>query len=170
MADDAADGGIEALQDRHLLPASNRAALVDEVMAMVDQYQTSYAGWNVRHCYTHYQRDGGTRSYSWVRTRLQEQGVVVRGRDRGKHHQRRKPSPCAGMMLHQDGSTHEWVPDQWWNLIVFMDDATNEHYSMFFCEKESLWSSLRSIRAVVETKGLCCSRYTDRSSHYWTTP
>ena len=49
VADDAAGGGIEALQDRRLLPASNLAAPVDEAMAMVDQYQTGYAGWSVRH-------------------------------------------------------------------------------------------------------------------------
>ena len=27
------------------------------------------------------------------------------------------------MMIHQDGSTHEWVPGQIWDLIVTMDDA-----------------------------------------------
>jgi len=29
-----------------------------------------------------------------------------------------------------------------------MDDATNEHYSMFFCEDEGLWSSFRDMREV----------------------
>ncbi len=24
----------------------------------------------------------------------------------------------SGMMLHQDGPTHQWVPEQWWDLIV----------------------------------------------------
>ena len=38
------------------------------------------------------------------------------------------------MMLHQAGSTHEWVAGQWWDLIVTMDDATNELYSSFFVE------------------------------------
>ena len=116
-----------------------------------------------------YQRDGGTRSYNWVRIRLQEQGVVVPDRDRGKHRQRREPSPCAGMMLPRDGSTYVWVSGQW-DLIETMDDATNGHYPMFFCEEEGLWSSLRGMREVVETKGLCCSLYTDRGSQYWTTP
>ena len=36
VADDATGGGIEALQVRRLMPASNRAAPVVEVMAMVD--------------------------------------------------------------------------------------------------------------------------------------
>ncbi|MDA1287501.1 MAG: hypothetical protein O3A08_14015, partial [Proteobacteria bacterium] len=39
-----------------------------------------------------------------------------------------------GMMLHQDGSSHEWVPGQWWDLIVTMDDATSEIYSAIFVD------------------------------------
>jgi hypothetical protein len=30
------------------------------------------------------------------------------------------------MMLHQDGSTHEWVPGRWWDLIVTMGGATSD--------------------------------------------
>ena len=40
------------------------------------------------------------------------------------------------MMLHQDGSTHEWVPGCQWDLIVTLDDATSEIYSAFFVEAE----------------------------------
>ena len=72
------------------------------------------------------------------------------------------------MLLHQDGSTHEWVPGAVWDLIVTMDDATNEHYSMFFCDEEGTMSSFRGVRDVVESKGLFCSIYT--GSHYWHTP
>ena len=162
--------GVEALRDRRLSRASHRAAPVDEVMRMVDRYRTRYLGWNVRHFYTRYRREGGTRSYNWVRTKLQAAGAVPRGKGRGKHRKRREPSPCVGMMLHQDGSTHEWVPGITWDLIVTMDDATNEHYSMFFCEEEGVWSSFRGMREAIEARGLCCSLYTDRASHYWLTP
>jgi len=44
------------------------------------------------------------------------------------HRKRRDPSPVLGMILHQDGSRHEWVPGKKWDLIVTMDDATGEHY------------------------------------------
>ena len=74
------------------------------------------------------------------------------------------------MMIHQDGSTHEWVPEKAWDLIVTMDDATNEHYSMFFVEEEGTVSSLRGVQEVIEQRGLFCSFYSDRGSHYWTTP
>jgi len=73
------------------------------------------------------------------------------------------------MMLHQDGSTHEWVPGKKWDLIVTMDDATNEHYSMFFVEEEGTTSSFAAIKEVLLAKGLFCSFYTDRGSHYWHT-
>ena len=145
-------GGVEALRDRRVSRASHRAAPVDEVMRMVDEYRTRYCGWNVRHYHTRYRRGGGERSYNWVRTKLQAAGAVPRGRGRGKHRKRREPAPCAGMMLHQDGSTHAWAPGVKWDLIVTMDDATNEHYSMFFCEEEGVWSSFRGMREVIEAK------------------
>ena len=113
--------------------AAHRAAPVDEVMRMVDRYRVRHEGWNVRHYYAFYRRKGGTRSYNWVRTKLQEHGAVEHGKGKGWHRRRRDPAPWPGMMLHQDGSTHEWVPGLVWDLIVTMDDATNEHYSMFLC-------------------------------------
>ena len=73
-------------------------------------------------------------------------------------------------LLHQDGSRHEWVPGQVWDLIVTMDDATNEHYSMFFCAEEGTWSSFQGVREVLDAQGLFCSLYTDRGSHDWHTP
>ena len=61
------EDGIEGLRDRRLSRASHRAAPVDEVMRMVDRYRTRHEGWNVRHFYSWYRRDGGTRSYGWVK-------------------------------------------------------------------------------------------------------
>jgi hypothetical protein len=74
------------------------------------------------------------------------------------------------MMLHQDGSRHEWVVGKKWDLIVTMDDATNEHYSMFFVHEEGTASSFRGTREVILNRGLFSSLYTDRGSHYWFTP
>lgn len=51
-----------------------------------------------------------------------------------------------------------------------MDDATNEHYSMFFVDQEGTASSFRGVREVIEQRGLFCSFYSDRGSHYWYTP
>jgi hypothetical protein len=73
------------------------------------------------------------------------------------------------MMLHQDGSTHEWVPGCQWDLIVTLDDATTEIYSAFFVEEEGTLSSFRGLHEVIGTKGLFSSLYADRGSHYWYT-
>jgi hypothetical protein len=74
------------------------------------------------------------------------------------------------MMLHQDGSRHEWVPGNLWDLIVTMDDASGEHYSMFFVEEEGTQSSFQGVHKVIEGQGVFASLYTDRASHYWYTP
>ena len=80
------------------------------------------------------------------------------------------PMPLLGMMIHQDGSTHQWVTGCSWDLIVTMDDATSEHYNMAFVEQEGTASSFQGVKAVIESRGLFCSFYSDRGSHYWNTP
>jgi hypothetical protein len=73
-------------------------------------------------------------------------------------------------MIHQDGSRHEWAAGQMWDLIVTMDDATSEHYSMFFVAEEGTVSSMRGVYEVIAGHGLFNSFYSDRGSHYWHTP
>jgi hypothetical protein len=163
-------GGLEGLIDRRLEQASNRRAPVDEVLALTDRYRSRHRGWNVKHFHSWYKRDGGTRSYSWVKLRLQEAKLVPKAHKRGAHRKRRERSALPGMMIHQDGSRHEWVAGRQWDLIVTMDDATSEHYSMFFVEEEGTASSFRGVRDVIEARGLFSSFYSDRGSHYWHTP
>ena len=162
--------GLDGLIDKRLSQVSHRQAPVDEVMRLVDHYRDRHMGWNVKHYYTRYKREGGSRSYTWVKSRLQKSGVVKKVPRRGVHRKRRERAAWPGMLVHQDGSQHQWVPGKYWDLIVTMDDATNEHYSMFFCDEEGTQSSFRGVREVIERRGLFCSLYTDRGSHYWHTP
>lgn len=162
--------GLQGLIDRRLEQVSNRRAPVDEVMALTEQYRSRHSGWNVKHFHSWYRRSGGVRSYSWVKKRLQEAKLVPKAEKRGAHRKRRERSALPGMMIHQDGSTHEWVTGQMWDLIVTMDDATSEHYSMFFVEEEGTASSFRGVRDVIAARGLFSSFYSDRGSHYWHTP
>ena len=162
--------GLEGLLDKRLSQASHRRAPVDEVVALEEKYQKGYAGWNVRHFHGFYQREGGKRSYAWVKNRLQDAQLVTRVKRKGKHRSRRERAAMQGMLVHQDGSSHEWVEGQQWDLIVTMDDATSEQYSMFFVEEESTESSLMGVEETIAEKGLFCSLYTDRGSHYWHTP
>jgi len=162
--------GAEGLQDRRLGRASARAVPVDEALRMVTLYETRYTGWTVKHFHEHWRTEhGGTRSYSWTKKTLQAAGRVARALRRGAHRKKRPRKPLPGMMLHQDGSTHEWVPGCQWDLIVTLDDATTEIYSAFFVEEEGTLSSLRGLQEVIETHGLFSSLYTDRGSHYWYT-
>lgn len=164
------EAGLEGLIDKRLEQVSQRRAPVDEVLAVTERYRRRHLGWNVKHFYAWYRREGGGRSYSWVKNTLQRAGLVTQAVKGGTHRTRRERAPWSGMMLHQDGSTHEWVAGQQWDLIVTMDDATNEHYSMFFVPEEGTASSFQGVREVIVSRGLFSSLYTDRGSHYWHTP
>ena len=163
-------GGLDGLLDKRLTQASARKAPVDEVMALVERYKSQHQGWNVSHFHSWYRREGGTRSYTWVKNQLQTAKAVPKGKKRGAHRKKRERAPLSGMMIHQDGSTHEWVPGKKWDLIVTMDDATSEHYSMFFTDEEGTASSFAGVKEVILARGLFCSFYSDRGSHYWHTP
>lgn len=162
--------GAEGLADRRLGRASARAVPVDEVLQMVTLYETRYTGWTVTHFHERWHEEhGGRRSYTWTKNRLQRAGHVTRAPRRGAHRKKRPRKPLPGMMLHQDGSRHEWVPGCQWDLIATLDDATTELYSAFFVEEEGTMSSFQGLREVIEARGLFSSLYTDRGSHYWYT-
>ena len=162
--------GISGLDDKRLTQVSHRRAPVDEVMALGVRYKGSYRGWNVKHFYSWYSREGGKRSYTWVKNTLQDQGLVLKSKKKGFHRKKRDRRPLPGMMIHQDGSDHEWVPGKRWDLIVTMDDATSEQYGMFFVQEEGTSSSFQGVQEVILKNGLFSSIYTDRGSHYWFTP
>ncbi|MDP3049403.1 MAG: ISNCY family transposase [Thermodesulfovibrionales bacterium] len=165
------DEGMEGLADRRLGQVSHRCAPVDEVVNLADLYNHRYRGFTVKHFYSWYRRaHSGMRSYTWVKKTLQAKGLVQKAPRKGQHRKQRPRAPYVGMMLHQDGSRHEWVPGKLWDMIVTMDDASNKHYSMFFVEEEGTQSSFQGINDVIKEYGVFASLYTDRGSHYWHTP
>jgi transposase len=167
------EGGEEGLNDGRLRCVSPRRASEHEVEFMTKLYNERYRGFSVRHFYdfarTHHQL---ARSYNWCRLTLQSKGVVGKSTKGGKHRLRRERKPMAGMMLHQDASTHMWVPALGYNvdLVVTMDDATSTITSAFLCAQEGTHSSLQGIKETIQQYGLFCSLYTDRGSHYTYTP
>ena len=163
--------GAEGLYDRRLGRASARRAGVDEVMAVLALFDTRYWDFTAKHFWEKLVAEHGfERSYNWVRLTLQAHGRVRPAPRRGAHRRKRPRRPMAGMMLHQDGSSHEWVPGQRWDLVVTMDDATSDVYSGFFVQEEGTMSTLRALSEVIAERGLFCSLYADRGSHYWHTP
>jgi transposase len=171
--------GADGLYDRRLGRVSGSRVPVDTVMEMLALFDTRYWDFTARHFHEKLVSEHGfTRSYNWVRLILQEYGRTCRAPRRGAHRRKRERRALPGMMLHQslppakagDGSTHQWVPDQWWDLIVTMDDATSEIYSAIFVAEEGTISSFEALGEVIAARGLFCSLYADRGAHYWHTP
>ena len=122
--------GIEGLVDARLSQISHRKAPVNEILEITELYSKKYFGWNVKHFASFYWRiHKGTRSYTWIKTTLQNAGLVAKGAKKGPHRKRRERTPAKGMMIHQDGSTHQWIQGESWDLIITFDDADSEHYS-----------------------------------------
>ncbi|MCP4203610.1 MAG: ISNCY family transposase [bacterium] len=165
--------GASGLYDRRLGKVSARRAPVDEVMKVLELFETRYDDFTVKHFHEKLVSEHGVaRSYSWTKNTLQEAGKVKKAKRRGAHRRKRPRRPMAGMMLHQDGSTHRWIPglDCYLDLIATMDDASSEIYSAFLVEEEGTMSSFQGLAEVIAEHGLFCSLYTDRASHYFHTP
>ena len=173
--------GAEGLYDRRLGRLSARRAPVDEVARVLELFDTRYWDFTAKHFHEKLVAEHGSkRSYNWVRLTLQAYGrrraAPRRGARRraaprrGAHRRKRPRRALPGMMVHQDGSRHAWVPGRWWDLIVTMDDATSTIYSAFFVDEEGTMSRLRALSEVIAAEELFGSLYADRASHYWHTP
>ena len=164
--------GAEGLYDRRLGRVSARRAPIDEVARVLELFDTRYWDFTAKHFHEKLVAEHGCgRSYNWVRLTLQAYGRRRAAPRRGAHRRKRPRRALPGMMVHQDGSRHEWLAGQPpLDLIVTMDDATSEIYSAFFVEEEGTMSSFRALSEVIGERGLFCSLYADRASHYWHTP
>lgn len=166
------DGGVAGLRDRRLAPSPLRAA-PEEIARMLGLYRDRYRGFTVRHFHEklvtlHNYKLG----YTVTKLRLQCTGLVTKAKQRSAHRKKRPRRPMPGMMLHQDASTHAWLPGsaRKYDLVVTLDDATGAIYSAFLTDEEGTASSFRGLREVVAKHGLFCALYTDRGSHYFHTP
>jgi transposase len=159
------EDGLEGLIDRRLGKPSPRRVPGREVRLMLELYRDCYRGWNVKHFHEHLVRDHNFRwGYTWVKTQLHSADLVERAARRGAHRRKRERKPCAGMMLHQDGSRAAWLDGQsTLDVIVTMDDATSTIYSAFLVEEEGTASTLRALLEVFSAYGLPSSLYTDHT-------
>ena len=164
--------GYEGLFDRRRgQPSPKRVplAVVEQVLGL---YRDRYFDLNVQHFHEKLRAEHQIElSYTWVKQALQGAGLVAKGRKRGVHRKRRERRPLPGMLLHIDGSRHRWFQDErWYDLIVILDDASNEIYYAQLVEEESTATVMAGLREVIEHKGLFCALYSDRGSHFWLTP
>jgi transposase len=165
--------GSAGLLDRRLGKMSAHRIGADEVDRVTTLYSERYSGWTVKHFHERAQaKHGVTASYGWTKSVLHACGLVRPAKQRSAHRKRRARRPLPGLMLHQDGSRHLWLPglERQIDLIVTMDDATSEIYSIFLVDEEGTASSFGALREVIGGHGLFCALYTDRGSHYFHTP
>jgi transposase len=166
--------GYDGLFDRRRRRPSPKRVPYAQVEAVLRLYRERYSDFHVKHFHEKLTEEHGiTLSYTWVKTALQEAGLITRRARRGPHRKRRPRRPMEGMLLHLDGSTHPWLtlcPDQRDDLLVLMDDATSRVYEARLVEEEDTRSSMTVLRDCVKRHGLFCALYTDRGSHFALTP
>jgi transposase len=163
--------GEAGLVDRRLGRASGKRVPADRAEEVERLYRERYQGFTVKHFHQHLVKDHGFGwGYTWTKLHLQWTGVVSKAPRKGAHRRKRERRPLPGMMLHQDGSRHEWLEGQApLDLIVTMDDATGAIYSAVLVEEEGTASTFRALKEGFAEHGLPMSLYTDRGSHYFCT-
>ena len=160
--------GYDGLLDRRRGRPSPRKAPLAEVQRILRLYRERYAGFNGRHFYQIAQREHRVQlSYTYVKTALQQAGLLPHRRARGRHRRRREPRPCFGELLHLDGSRHPWLalePGARQTLLAVVDDATKQLLHASLVEGgESTAAVMRGLRHVLETYGIPGALYTDRA-------
>ena len=166
------EDGEDGLHDRRLGRASGKRVPVDREAEVEALYRERYQGFTAKHFHEHLVANHKfSWGYTWTKAFLQSKGLLERAKTRGAHRRKRPRRPLPGMLLHQDGSRHDWLyghPPL--DLIVTMDDATSEVYSAFLVAEEGTASSFKGLAEVFGKHGLPLSFYTDRGSHYFYTP
>ncbi len=163
--------GYTGLMDRRRGKPSVQRVPMQTAEEVLRLYREVYFDLNMRHFHEKLRDQHQIElSYSWVQQALQGAGLVAKRRKRGPHRRRRPRRPLAGMLLHIDGSKHRWLNDDcWYDLIVILDDATSEIYYAQLVVEESTRTVMAALREVIETRGLFCSLYSDRGSHFFVT-
>ncbi len=165
-------GGYSGLVDRRKDKPSDKRVPLATVELVLRLYKETYFDLNILHFHEKLWEEHKIElSYTWVQKALQGSGLVAKQRRRGKHRRRRERRPMRGMLLHIDGSKHQWFGDhRWHDLIVILDDASTEIYYAQLVEEESTRTVMAGLLEVIEGEGLFCALYSDRGSHFFLTP
>lgn len=164
--------GFHAMFDGRIGKASPRRAPIELVEEVQRLYRERYFDFNVKHFHEKLVGEHEIKvSYTWTKCLLQKSGLVAKDKARKPHRKRRERRSLPGMLLHIDGSEHQWFGDgRYYDLIVILDDATSEIYYARLVEQESTRTVMAGVRHVIETRGVFCALYSDRASHFFQTP
>ena len=167
------DGGYESLLDRRARRPGPHKAPEGVQNEVIKLYRDIYKEWNVKHFHEQLEKHGIKYGYTWTKSTLQEAKLVEVSHKRTTHRTKRERKPLVGMMLHIDGSDHEWIPDlapERQTLIPILDDANNEVYHAQLVDEEGTKECMEGLKEVVLKKGVFCSIYSDRAGHFFHTP
>jgi transposase len=165
------EDGYDGLADRRKGVVSSKRVPLETCQEVLRLFRDTYYDLNMQHFHEKLKEEHGIElSYTWVQKALQGAGLVSKRSKRGTHRRRRPRRPMIGMLLHIDGSKHCWLQEnRRYDLIVILDDATNEIYYAQLVEEESTRTVMTALREVIEHKGLFCALYSDRGSHFFVT-
>lgn len=163
--------GYDGLYDRRRKVPSPKRVPLEKAEKILRLYREQYFDFNMRHFHEKIRGEHSIRiSYNWVRLALEGAGLVAKRQRRSVHRKRRPRKPLIGMMLHMDGSPHDWFGNGTeYDIVTILDDADNRLYDIELVDEEDTLTCMSLIRNVVEKKGIFCSLYTDRASHFFLT-
>lgn len=146
-------------------PAPNRlcAARRQQILELVEK---RYRQYNDTHlCEVLAEREKIQIGRETLRSLLRAEGIRPKRKRRPRQHRRRRePSPCRGMMVQWDGSSHPWLGAEGprWVLMAAVDDADGKAESAFFTEAETSAAYFRLLAGVLRRSGIPHSIYQDR--------
>ncbi len=148
------EAGEAGLFDRRLGQASGKRVPPEREEQIETLYRTRYSGFTAKHFHEHLVRDHGfSWGYTWTKVFLQSKGLLSRAKRRGVHRRKRPRRPLPGMLLHQDGSRHEWIAGlDAMDLIVTMRRTRSTR--AFCCLRKAL--PRRSRRCWRCSAGMAC--------------
>jgi transposase len=114
--------GYSGLADRRKGNRSDKRVPLEIAEKVLQLYQETYYDLNMRHFHEKLRKEHDIElSYTWLQKALQGAGLVARRKKRGKYRRRRERRALPGMLLHIDGSKHQWFCDErWYDLIVIL--------------------------------------------------
>lgn len=164
--------GVDAFRDHRGSTPRRKRIPLKTIEQLYRLRREKYSDFSVQHFWEFATEKHGLKlSYNWARLVLQAAGLAEKVPARGKYRRKRERRPLIGMLLHLDGSRHQWIEGlPQWDLIVLLDDADGRILYARFVEEEGTLSTLLALHHVLVRHGRFCELYTDRGSHFCRTP
>lgn len=124
-----------------------------------------YPDFNLTHCHEMLVANHGLNvKYSTFHAWCRRSGIKQGKRRRpSKRRLYRERMANEGLMLQMDGSHHDWNGSDKWCLIGLIDDATSDMPAARFYDGETTWGCMKTLRLVIERKGIPEVIYTDEA-------